>query len=393
MTARLDQYVNELILPMKATTATGGILSIALDVGSYYANPQDIHLWRTMSDYRSDICELAAWYLMNKLRDNGVYVYTEARGITQQNQINLQYYYPDGILKAGTVGTTAPSAMKSIVGDEHYFWFSDPDLSLIGPYSQTYYRDANYIRNINIPAVHRLAGSYLTHGKRLPWAISTETVYGGYTMEQFYANFGDPNGTHYNYSMVYSSYYAASYLYSGADIYLDHLYRTATYGNAIWGEKRALKQYSTLAFDWYAHAGWPLYNQGRCAGVGGLGASLSHDYTWWDPVAVPSVNTMPLFYGFGFTTSAQSKTSTGYPTINYTGGFWTSSSVSYWNSNVRGASFATLLNIFKDLAMKHNLTGAPNPPYWIGPGPEPAPYPVWGHTDTYWTNTIDASIR
>ena len=99
--------------------------------------------------------------------------------------------------------------------------------------------------------------------------MSTETVYSGYTMEQFLANFADPAGAHYSYSMVYSPYYAACYLYSGADIYLDHLYRTATYGNAIWGEKRALKQFSTFALDFYAHAGWPMYNQGRTAGAGG----------------------------------------------------------------------------------------------------------------------------
>ena len=394
LNARMDQYINELILPMKATTATGGLLSISLDVGSYAATPDDIHLWRTLPDYRSDVCELASWNMRNKLRDNGVYVYTEARGVTHWNKIDLGFTYPDGVLKAGSIGVTSSTAMSSIVGDDHYFWFSDPDLSLTGGFAQTYFRDNNYIRNNNIPAVHRLSGSYLTHGQRLPWRISTQTSHQGYTMEQYFAVYSDPAGPHYSFAMIYSPYYSVSYLYSGADVYLDYLSRTATYGNEIWKEKRALKQFSTLAFDMYTGlAGWPLINIGRCAGIGGLGATLSYDYTWWDPVAVPSVNVMPRFYGYGFTTSAASKTVSGYPTVNYTGGFWTDASVDWWRDNVRGKTFGTLLNIFKDLAMRHNLTGAPNPPYWVGPGVEPFPYPVWGRDDAYWSNAIDPIIR
>jgi hypothetical protein len=389
LNARIDQYVNEFLIPMKATTATGGILSIALDVGSYAANPSDIHLWRTLPDYRSDTCELSSWYFKGKLEENGIYCYTEARGVTQWNKINL------GSEKVGTVGVTSATRVKSIVGDENYFWFSDPDLSrTVAKYADTYYRDNCYIRNNNIPAVHRLTGSYLTLGARLPWQFSTEAVYQGFTMEQYFAIYGDSNGSHYSYSMVYSPYWSLSQIYAGADMYNDFLYRTATQGNEIWGTRRALKQFSTMAFDWFSFAGWPLINQGRTAGSGGVGASLSHDYTWWDPIAVTTVNTMPLFYGFGFTKSAASKTSSGYPTITYTGGFWTDASVSWWNSNIRGVTFGALLNIFKDLAMRKNPTGAPDPPTWIGPGPQPSPYPVWGSaTDTYWTNAIDSTIR
>jgi hypothetical protein len=194
--------------------------------------------------------------------------------------------------------------------------------------------------------------------------------------------------------MVYSPYWSLSAIYAGADIYNDYLYRTATQGNEIWGARRALTQFSTLAIDVFQHAGWNLINIGRCAGIGGLGASLSHDYTWWNPVTVPSTNVMPLFYGFGFTKSAASKHPNGYPTTDYTGGFWTDASVSWWNSNVRGSTFGTLLNIFKDLAMRYNPTGAPNPPYNIdAPSPAPNPYPVWGKTDPYWENGVDSTIR
>ena len=393
LNARIDQYINELIIPMKATTATGGILSISLDVGSYAATPDDIHLWRTMPDYRSDTCELASWYMRGKLEENGVYCYTEARGVTQWNKIDLGFSYPDGVPKRGATGATASTGMKAIVGDENYLWYSDPDLSFSK--GEVYYKNRSYIRNINSPAFHRLTGSYLTIGSRLPWEISTETTYEGFTMEQYYANFSDPAGSHYLFSMVYSPYWSLSQIYGAADIYNDYLYRTATYGNAVWGERRAMKQFSTLAIDWFSFAGWPLINQGECAGGGGLGSTLGHDYRWWDPVAVPSVNTMPRFYGYGFTTSAASKTMFGYPTDTYTAGFWTDATVDWWRDNVRGKTFGTLLNIFKDLAMRANPTGAPDPPYWIdAPSPEPFPsYPVWGHTDTYWTHGIDSTIR
>lgn len=391
LNARIDQYVNELLVPMKATTATGGILSVSLDVGSYAATPADIHLWRTLPDYRSDDCELSSWYFRGKLEENGIYCYTEARGQTQWNQIDLGYG------KVGTVGITAATGVKSIVGDENYFWFSDPDLGpTVAKYADTYFKDRSYIRNRNIPVVHRLTGSYVTLGARMPWQYSTEAVYGGYTMEQYLANFADPDGSHYSYSMVYSPYWPLSAIYAGADIYNDYLYRTTPgiQRNEIWGARRALTQFSTLAIDVFQHAGWNLINQGRCAGIGGLGASLSHDYTWWNPVTAPYTNIMPLFYGFGFTTSAASKTVSGYPTVNYTGGFWTDASVSWWNSNVRGSTLGTLLNIFKDLAMRYNPTGAPDPPYNIdAPSPAPYPYLVWGKTDPYWENGVDSTIR
>lgn len=395
LNARIDQYINELILPTKATTATGGILSVALDVGSYGATPKSIHLWRTMPDYRSDACELATWNLKNKLRDIGVYCYTEARGVTQINRASV------GSLQ-GQLGVSAANGVKAIVGDENYFWFSDPDLSTTGSFSQTFFRDSSHIRNINIPAVHRMSGSYLTHGQRLPWRIITETNFAGFTMEQFTANWSVPNNAKYTQSMVYSPYYSASYLYSGADIYLDWLHRTDATGPAnsreIWGQKRALKQFSTLALDPYlGFAGWNLINLGRTGLTNpSVGASLSHDYTWWNTIDVPTVNTMPLFYGFGFTTSAASKNVSGYPSISYTGGFWTERTKNWWNTegNVRGRTLGTLINVFKDLAMRANLTGAPNPPYWVGPGPEPSSYPVWGTVyDTYWKNGIDYSIR
>lgn len=401
LNARIDQYINEFIIPMKATTATGGILSICLDVGSYFGNPENIHLWRTMPDYRSDTCELASWTLMKKLRDNGVYVYTEARGVTQNNRINLGFTYPDNILKQGSTGATAPTHVSSIVGDEHFFWFSDPELSTTGSFSQTYFRDSSHIPNRNIPVVTRLTGSYLTHGQRTPWKFSTETTYAGYTMEQFLANFADPAGSHYGYSMVYSPYYSISQLYSGADIYQDYLYRTATYGNEIWGERRALKQFSTLALGWFNIGGWPQINIGytylNSYAIPQIpispGASLDHDYTWWSPIDAPSTVVMPLFNGFGFTTSAATKTVSGYPTTNYNGGFWTQAAIDWWQANVRGRTFGTLLNIFKELATQANITGAPNPPYWIGAGPEPSPYDILGKDDQYWTNGIDASIR
>jgi hypothetical protein len=395
LNSRIDQYINEIILPTKATTGTGGILSVALDVGSFAASPKDIHLWRTMPDYRSDVCELATWNFKNKLRDIGVYCYTENRGYTQSNRAKV------GSLQ-GQIGATAATGIKSIVGDENYFWFSDPDLSVTGSFSQQDFKNQSYIRNINIPAVHRMSGSYLTHGQRLPWRISTETSFAGFTMEQFLANYADPLGAKYTFSMVYSPYYSVSYLYSGADVYLDWLHRTDSAGpensKEIWGQKRALKQFSTLALDPYlGFAGWNLIFPGRTGNTNPpVGASLSHDYTWWNTIDVPTVNTMPLFYEFGFTASAATKTQSGYPTTSYTGGFWTETTKTWWNTegNVRGRTLGTLISVFKNLAMKANLVGAPNPPYWIGPGQEPISYPVWGTTsDIYWTNAIDSSLR
>jgi hypothetical protein len=176
-----------------------------------------------------------------------------------------------------------------------------------------------------------------------------------------------------------------SQIYGCADIYMGYLYRTRELQG--WANRRKMKSFGTYAIDPYTMCGHALLQPGKTSG----------SYTWWFG---QSVNLMPLFYGWGFTTSASTKTGVGYPTTNYTGGFWTdgvnvgnSDTVSYFNTNIRGTTFGKQLAVFRDLATKYNPPGVTDPPEWLGSGIQPFPYPKYVTDDPYWNNTIDTSLR
>lgn len=376
LTQRLDQMAN-FIISCKASTDDVGILSVALDIGSLTATPDNVQLYRSLPDYKSDTCELSNWYFAQKLESSGIVTYTESRGQTQTSKIVIN------ATLTGTKGTTSSIAWKNMAMDENFMWFSDPELSLSK--GESYFTDNNYINNEAIPIAHRLSGSFLTLGTRLPWNMTTGVTYSGFTMEQYYANFGDSAGPHYTISMVYSPHYAMSQLYAGADVYMDHLYRTR--GLQGWADRRKMKTFTTYAIDPYAICGHAVVQPGKTSG----------SYTWW---FAQTINTMPLFYGFGFTTSAATKTSAGYPTTNYTGGFWTdgvnvgnSDTISFFNTNVRGTSFGSQLAVFKKLATTYNPPDVADPPEWLGSGPQPSPYQKYVVDDIYWNGTIDTSLR
>jgi len=399
---RIDEMA-DFIISMKPVTATGGLLSVGIDVGSYAPSPDSVHLFRGITyvygtfynidgttrgysygGYYSDVCELSLWNFKNKLEDNGIHVLTEARGVTQFNANNI-------VFSTTVTGPTAASGVKDVVGDENFFWYSDPQLA--SSKGDDYFAARSYIQNKDLGNTHRLSGSYLTIGTRLPWNFSTVVSYEGATLELYEANYGDPKGSHLGAAMVYSPYYVASHLYGCADIYQQYLYENATSGNAVWGERRKLKGFSTYAFDPYVtFAGWPLLFQGKSAGDNGT--TLSFDYRWWYPKTITTVNVLPLFDGKGFTTSVETKTPQGYPTTNYNGGFWTdniigSDTKGWFIANVKGNTFGDVLDIFRKIATQASPTGAPDPPEWLGSGPEPSPYPIWGTNDTYWTGLID----
>lgn len=379
LTARLDQMV-DFVISCKASTSNKGFLSVGLDVGSYSATPENVQLYRSLSDYKSDTCELANWYFAQKLEAAGIPVYTESRGVTQSRRAVITSNAGSTL---GATGATASVSWNKIVGDENYLWYSDPVLA--ASKGDNYFVDRYYIDNESIPVVHRLAGSYLTIGNRLPWNMTTSVTFAGFTMEQFFAVYGDPNGSHYTFNMVYSPHYAMSQIYGCADIYMDYLYRTR--GLDGWGNRRKFKSFGTYAIDPYLMCGFPVIQPGKTSG----------SYTWWDS---QTVNTMPLFYGYGFTTSASSKVFPGYPTINYTGGFWTdgvnvgnTDTISWYNNNFRGTTFGKQLATFRELAIGYNPPNVPDPPEWLGSGPQPTPYPKYVVDDPYWNNIIDTSLR
>jgi hypothetical protein len=183
-----------------------------------------------------------------------------------------------------------------------------------------------------------------------------------------------------------------SYFYAGADVVMDWYSRGGlTYGSETWAARRKFNAFSTLSFDPGAIAGWNILSPGLTSFGDGTGG-FTGTYRWWRHVVNPFTSPMPIFNPRGFTTSAQSKSSLGYPGIAYTGGYWTDSSISFFTDTMRGATFGNQLTIFKDIAKRLTPKGAVDPP-WIGSGPIPTSLFYTSVDDQYWNGTIDSITR
>jgi hypothetical protein len=208
------------------------------------------------------------------------------------------------------------------------------------------------------------------------------------------------SGVHTN--NVYTPHYAMSYFYAGADICMDWYSRGGlTYGSDTWAARRKFNAFSTLSFDPGAIAGWNILSPGLTGFNDGtrtpLGGGFTGTYRWWRHAINPFTTPMPIFNPIGFTTSAQSKSSLGFPGIAYTGGYWTdstlgSNSKDWFNTNMRGTTFGDQLAIFKDIAKRLTPKDSVAPP-WIGSGPIPTALFYTSASDDYWNNTIDSITR
>lgn len=393
--SRLDQMVN-FIASCKASTDTKGFLSFAIDSDALSATPTTVQLFRSLFDYKSDVCELADWYFRTELAKRGIPCLVEARPQVRMKQAmttglgvaygNVTTPFPLGYT-LGAIGTTASTGFCGShsywTSDENYLWYSDPSIaSSLGDNGFD-----NSIANSTNAWTHRLGGSYLTTGERLPWGMTTIATHAGATLDLFLsgqASFND------QYSNVYGSHYAMSYYYAGADIAMDWFYRGGlTYGTDTWKARRKFNAFSTLSFDPYMIAGFYLINQGNVP---------QWTYRWWQATANPYSVVMPIFYPKGFTTAAASKGANGINTVSYTGGYWTDNTLgsdtrSWFITNMRGTTFGNQLTIFKDIAKTLTPKGCTFAPPWIGSGPIPTAITFASSGDNYWNNTIDSILR
>ena len=396
--ARLDQMV-DFYVSCKASTDNKGILSFAIDSDSLSATPSTIQLYRSLSDYKSDVCELADWYFRNKLADRGIPCFTEARQEVRINTaITTSNLYASGFTsgtKGATVDTGYAANHSFWTSDENYLWYSDPTISAaLGDNNF-----ANAISNTTNSWTHRLGGSYLTTGERLPWGMTTIVTHAGVTLD---LNLMGQTGSGVHTNNVYTPHYAMSYFYAGADICMDWYSRGGlTYGSDTWAARRKFNAFSTLSFDPGAIAGWNILSPGLTGFNDGtrtpLGGGFTGTYRWWRHAINPFTTPMPIFNPIGFTTSAQSKSSLGFPGIAYTGGYWTdstlgSNSKDWFNTNMRGTTFGDQLAIFKDIAKRLTPKDSVAPP-WIGSGPIPTALFYTSASDDYWNNTIDSITR
>ena len=121
----LDAWIDELIA-IKSNVADAGRLHVTLDGVNSSATPANIVHWRTMPDYRSDLLELADWYVFNRLLLAGVAVFYDSRSITNRRSATVP-----GSGSSHTVDNPGQSlpvewAGKAFASEEYWFWYSNP---------------------------------------------------------------------------------------------------------------------------------------------------------------------------------------------------------------------------------------------------------------------------
>lgn len=346
---KLDEFV-DFITSMKSTS---GILSVSFDVGRLAATPSTLGLARTFNDYKSDMCELATWYVATKLEIAGIPVLVESRPTSSSRRIQT-----NGTGATYTAaGITTANDWRNFSSGENWMWASDPERAEArGDYSfsGSDFYGQKFIRNEDAKWVHRLHGSYLANGTKLPYGITTIIDYAGATKEL--ENYG---------SSVYTPQHMMSQIYGCADMYIDYLYRSTGSVNGVLAERRRFKGFSTYAIDPSIICGYRTLQPGQ----------MFNQYTW----RTNNLNNyMPLFGATGFTANPST----------YSGGFWTDSTTvggdtkTWFRTNVMGTDFTKLKDVFLDLAVNYVPPGAQNP----------NSLPVWGQ-DYYYNNTIDPILR
>lgn len=112
------KYLNEWIadiVAMKGTVpGTENNLRITLDAISTSATPSTLELYRSMPDYRSDLLELADWYVLERLTlDHGIQTFYESRCSKTKKQAEVANF-DDG-------GTPFPSSNSTPTGGKGSF--------------------------------------------------------------------------------------------------------------------------------------------------------------------------------------------------------------------------------------------------------------------------------
>jgi hypothetical protein len=289
--SRFMEKLDEFVEYIKSMKSDKGILSVTLDVGGRSATPKSIEVYRTAPGYRSDVLELADWYVSRKLIAAGIPVNAEAR---PEKRLTRS---PFG---GTTVETPVESEWRDFTSDASYFWYSDPDTaSSVGDLGF----DA-YVRNDECEWTHIGCGfgGPLHSATRHPWGHSTVVSHGGTAVDApWYLN-----GT----SAVYSPYDAVQQLYNAADAHLNYL-SSASPSEEWETKKRNKAEFVTIGIVPQLLLPHAIVQPGR----------TTNEYAWWNSNGIPNPNVliMPKFNPQTFLANPRTYSGSAYWTGEWTG--------------------------------------------------------------------------
>jgi len=187
-----------------------GVLTMVFDTAANSATPACISHHRSLPDYVSDTCELADWYVSQRLAAAGIKTMPEAR--PRNEKTTASFNSVSGVSSSGSAGDLLPVQWSGFDAGCNWGYFSDPESG------DAFY--ANYKKNDFSPHYHIQHGSYLATNAKLQARVGVSTVV------QNGAAIRDLNVTPSSpFANVYTPHHVMVNIYTAADVYMDHMWR------------------------------------------------------------------------------------------------------------------------------------------------------------------------
>ena len=321
----LNDLINDLI-EAKGRTTNSGKLYISVGSSVMCATPDTLHLYRSAAGYKTDALELGDWYIMNKLKQNGIVHLFEARDPKTLTQS------PHG----GVVGVESINgwAGNPMTCGEYWLWYSNPDNENPG--------FDNYITNQETPLMMRLYDSfyplpsYVNGATVDPYQVQLTYIHAGQTrmLRESDANSSiglyTPSGSMFEFYRISDNYRR----------YNDKNGVVFDYPNIL-----------SFNFTRYMGGNWyhPVYN-----------GAEDPQMNYWR-VSNIAIHTRSEFDNARFLTDPF-----GYGATNAAHGFWTPTGKDYWDNNIRQSTFdefITFVSQYSDNFCPPNVVGCNKPVY------------------------------
>ena len=305
---QLDEIIDDLI-EAKGRTPNSGKLYISVGSAVGCATPQTLHLYRSSATYKTDALELGDWYIMNRLKNNGIVHFFEARGQRTLTQS------PHG----GTVGTESINEWRTnpMVCGEYWLWYSNPDNG--NP------NFTNFITNQETPLTMRLYDPFYP----LPNTVAGFTI-DPYQVQLTYRYEGRTR------TLIEADGYSAIGLLTPSGSMFEFYKLCDHYRkyNSMNGVVFDFENIISFNFNRYMGSVWfhPVFD--------GQGTDPLTNY-WRIPNSVIEVRSL-------FNSAVFLQNPTTYGAGNASLGFWTQAGKDYWDTNVRRSSFSEFITFISN---------------------------------------------
>jgi hypothetical protein len=322
---KLDEFIDEFLISAKGRYENSGKLYISLSSTIRTATPSTVHLFRSLSDYRTDALELSDWYIRTKLANNDIVMFFESRGEKTINRAS-SFNTATQTSELGTIGTTSNvdwAGNPMIIG-EYWLWYSNPDNSDVG--------FDNFITNQQTPLILRTFDSAfpLIDYTRDPYQTPMTYTFGGFSKTITYDIPGNsPNPDDGFYSAIYTP---SNYLWSLYALSDNLRY----YSSFLTGEKINVSHLMTYAPERFmlGSATVSLLHP-----VFGIPAAAPEENYW--RVSPEALSFRPLFNQSEFLSN---------PTMygSQSGqGWWRQDGITFWDINIRKNTFTKFIQFLE----------------------------------------------